>query len=264
MPTIALSWINHLKAATLAASSEVGSLSAANLLVDHLATKWRSAPGTAAFITADLTAAKPCRLFGIFGSNVTPAATWRVRLSSSAAHAGDLYDSGVVAMGAVVVNTVLKRNIAQAALLLPAAINARYVKIDLSDASIALNYVEAGAAWAGDAWQPAYGRSWGAVDGFKDEGPASYSEGGQKYIIRRDRQRVQQFSLDNLTDAERYNQVSALDRLAGRVENILVVPEPGGAYQNHDTVFGTLSALGAVTRRQVNLRARRFEIEERL
>ncbi|WP_374653128.1 hypothetical protein [Dongia sp.] len=265
MGTINLSWVNYLKTATLAASSEVGDLSAGNLMVDHLVTAWRSAPGTSAYLTADLGAVKACRLVGIFGSNLTPTATWRIRLSSSAAHAGDLYDSGTVLMKATVVNIIKKRDVSQAALYLPAVVNARYVKIDLSDAGVAaFNYIQAGAAWVGDAWQPTYGRSWGAVDGMRDDKAPSYSEGGQKYSIRADVPRIQQFSLDNLTDAERYGPVAQLDRIARRIENILVVPDPGGTYQNDDVVFGTLTTLGGVTRRQVNLRARRYEVEERL
>lgn len=266
MERTSISWLNHLDSATLAASSEAGNNAAANLIVEHLSTRWRSGPGTSAWLTADLGSAKPCRIFSLHGCNLSAAATWRIRLSSSAAHAGDLYDSAEVAMGAVVVNNVLDRDISQGVHILPAAIDARFVKIDLSDAALATgeNFVEAGAAWVGDCWQPTWERSWGATDGIKDERQPNYSEGGQKYGVKGERPRVHQWSFDNLTDAEKYSQVAQIDLRVGRLHNLLVVPLAPNGYRNHDAVFGTLTALGGTTRRQVNLRSRRYEIEERL
>lgn len=266
MDRTSISWINYLKSAALAASSVAGDNAASNLVVDHLSTRWRSGPGTAAYITADLGSVKPCRLFSVHGCNQSSTGTWRIRLSSSAAHAGDLHDTGDTATGAVVVNNVLDRDISQAVYLLPSAINARFVKIDLSDASLATgeNFVEVGAAWVGDAWQPAFERSWGAMDGLRDEKQPNYSEGGQKYGVEYERPRIHQWSFDNLTDAERYNQIAQIDLRAGRLHNMLVVPLAPDGYRNHDAIFGTLTALGGTTRRQVNLRSRRFEIEERL
>jgi hypothetical protein len=267
MGVLGLSWINYLKAAAaIAASSEADGLPAGNLIVDHLSTKWRSAPGTAADLTFDLGAPKAVRAIGVFGSNLTTSAQWSIRLSSTGAHAGDLYNSGALATaGFVVVNEVLERDISQAALILPAAINARYAKISLSDAGLAaVNYVEAGAVWVGDLWQPTWTRTWGAMDGLRDEAEANYSQGGQKYVTKAEVQRVSQFTLDHLTDAERYGPIADIDRRAGRRENILLVPSPNQAYQNDDAIFGTLSALAPVTRRNVNMRQRKFEIEERL
>lgn len=263
---LGLSWVNHLKGAALAASSQAGALAAGNLVVDHLSAKWRSGPGIAAELRFDLGVPKPVRVIGLFGTNLTATAQWTIRLSSSDAHVGDLHDSGALAnAGFVVVNTVLGRDFSQALLVLPAAITARYVAIDLADASVsAQNYIEAGAAWAGDLWQPTWTRSWGAMDGLTGEAQPNFAEGGAKYQVKRERRRLSQFSLDHLTDAERLDQVAKIDRLAGTVENVLLVTDPARPQQNQTAIFGTLTTLAPVTRRQVNIGSRRYEVEERL
>jgi hypothetical protein len=85
----ALGWINALDGAVMAASSEASGLPIGNVQwPSPLVTKWRSAGALSCFWTADFGAVQPIDVVGMFVENFTAAATWRIRLSSSSAHAG--------------------------------------------------------------------------------------------------------------------------------------------------------------------------------
>jgi hypothetical protein len=259
--TIAFSWINHLADATLAADTAV--LPAANLLKDHLCDKWRSGPTTSATFTFTLAAMKACRLLAFFGSNYTEMMTWRLRLSNVAVGDSEVYDSGVVSGGAVMVNKVADGELWQAVMMLPAAVDATFGQIDIADAGGG-SYRQAGALWLGDATFSKFGRSWGAKDQLVDPTEKARSIGGQLYTTVRDAARQVQFSLDFLSDEEVNTWVRQMDLTVRKSKPFVMVPEPNLPYQNAGAIFGTLVELPGTTRVHNDIRSRQYQIEESL
>jgi hypothetical protein len=253
----ALSWINAFDAAVLAASSEAAGLPIGNLQSGHLVTKWRSDGDLSVWWTADFGAAFPIDIVGIFGANSTAAATLHIRLSSTDAHDGNLYDSGVVAMN----RAVILRLRSQALLLLPSRVNARYLKIDLTDSGPA--YLEAGIAWAGPLFQPARNFSYGQAPAVQDPSVTTPSVGGQEYTDLRPKRMTDTFTFALLTEAEA-QQALDLDAAVGTASNVLWVRNPGQPDMNQNAILGRMTALAPAGSVTFNRRSRQFQIAERL
>jgi hypothetical protein len=261
-----LSWVNNLDNAVLAATSEVPTLPLSNLKVPHLATKWRSVAGVLSVAwTADLLTALPNDIVGVFGANFTVAATWRLRLSSSAAHTGNLYDSGIIAMAPARRQDlrdpgapVLK---AQALLKLPSTVTARYWKLDLIDSG--LPYLEAGLAWSGPLLQTERNFDYGQAPQMQDPSVTAATIGGQSYDDQRPQFMTDSFTCARLTDAEVQSFLD-MDAAVGKVRNLLWVKNPGAAEMNRTAILGKQTELGPSPSVFFNRRSRQFQIAERL
>jgi len=260
--SLAFSWINHLVGSTLSADTAV--LPVANLLSDHLCDKWRSGPTTSTTFTGSFGSLKTCRFLGLFGSNYTAMMSWRLRLSTVAIGGGDVLDTGVVTGGAVMVNEVADGEMWQAAMVLPANVDALHYQIDVTDAGGGDSYRKAGNLWLGPLQFPLFNRSWGAKEQLVDPSEKARSIGGQLYTTIRDAAREVQFSLDFLSDAEVNTWVRAMDLAVRKSKPFVMVPEPNLPYQNAGMIFGTLVDLPSTTRVHNNIRSRQYQIEEAL
>jgi hypothetical protein len=260
-----LSWINTLDAAVLAASSEVPDLPIGNLQSQHLSTKWRSAGSLSVSWTADMVTAMPVDAIGVFGANFTAAAQWRIRLSSSAAHAGDLYDSGLIAMNPEIRVDRRKPSApiskSQALHLIAAAVTARYLKIDFVDSGLA--YLEAGLAWVGKLWQPAQNFSYGQAPAFQDPSTTTKAVAGNAYTDLRPQYKTDTFTFPLLTEAEAQT-VLQMDNAVGTALNLLWVRDPSAANMNKTAVLGYQVQIGQMPVVSFNRRTRQFQIAERL
>lgn len=253
-----LSWVNHALGATITATSEVSTLPLSNLQDDHVAVAYRSVDASDLTIDFDLGSALIIAVVGLFGCNLTAAATWRIMISAVSAGATDLYDGGAVAAN-------VATGYGQMVQVLPAPVTGRYVRIVLSDAGVAsAGYFQIGAAWIGDLWQPAKNFSYGQQFGRVDPSVKSKSRGGQLYIDVRDQYRTHQFSMDFLTEAEIFDETLELERVAGTGSNILWIPDPGGIYQNRQAIFGTLTDLSPAANPYFAVFSKAYQIEERL
>jgi hypothetical protein len=258
-----LSWANALDGAVLTATSEAAGLPIGNLQVQHLSTKWRSDGALNVAWMADMIAAQPIDTIGIFGANFTAAAQWRIRLSSSAAHAGDLYDSGLVAMNPAI--RVDRRSPAaiiaksQTLSLLAAPVTARYLKIDLADSGPA--YLEAGLPWVGQLWQPGRNFSYGQAPAVVDPSTTTKSVAGNGYTDLRPQYMSDTFTFGLLTEAESKT-VEALDAAVGTALNLLWVRDPANA--NATAILGTQVQIAQMPIGSFNRRSRQFQIAERL
>jgi hypothetical protein len=260
-----LSWINYLDGAQLAASSEVPDLPIANLQSQHLSTKWRSAGALSVWWTADYGQALPVDVIGWFGANFTAAAQRRIRLSSSNAHAGDLYDSGLGAMTPDIrvdrrkPTAIVSKS--QAVHLLSSPITARYLKIDFSDSG--LDYLEAGLAWAGQLWQPARNFSYGEAPAMQDPSTTTKSVAGNAYTDLRPQFMADTFTFPALTEAEAKT-LLGMDGVVGTAMNLLWIRNPRPAEMSKTALLGMQVQIGQMPIVAFDRRSRQFQLAERL
>jgi hypothetical protein len=248
---------NALIGAELAASSETSDGVVGNLTKPVVATAWRALADTAWF-TADPGVARDVRFLALFGVSLSASATVRLRLSSSAAHAGDVYDSGVVAANPATVLDGRK----QCLLILPAVQSARYSKVDLVDAGA--GFIDVGYAWLGNWFVPTRNFSWGFSDGVRTSSNKEYSLGGQGYTMRRPKARVKTFELNFLTPAEAKAQGVEISDKAGNHAPFGIVPDPDASDAAREMVVGLLSEITPTAGVALNVRARPFELVELL
>jgi len=260
-----LSWINYLDAAVLAASSEVPDLPIGNLQSQHLSTKWRSAGALSVWWTADYASALPVDVIGVFGANFTAAAQWRIRLSSSAAHTGDLYDSGLINMNPEIRVDRRKPSApvskSQALHLLSSPVTTKYRKIDFQDSG--LPYLESGLAWDGKLFQTAQNFSYGQAPAFQDPSTTTKAVAGNAYTDLRPQYMTDTFTFPLLTEAEAKT-ILQMDAAVGTALNLLWVRDPSPANMNSTAVLGYQVQIGQMPIVSFNRRTRQFQIAERL
>jgi hypothetical protein len=260
-----LSWINYLDAAVLSASSEASGLPVGNLQVLHLSTKWRSDGMLNASLMADYGTALPVDVLGIFGGNFSAACQWRIKLSSTAAHDGDLYDSGLVAMNPDIrvdrrkPTAVISKS--QAVHLLAAPVTARYRKMEFQDTG--LSYLEAGLAWDGKLTQFERNFAYGQAPQTQDPSTITTSRGGNAYTDLRPQFMTDSFTFPALTEDEA-KILQAMDEAVGTARNLLWLRNPNQASQNKTALLGYQLQIGPMPIVAFNRRSRQFQLAERL
>lgn len=260
-----ISWINYFDAAVLVASSEAAGLPVTNLQSEHLATKWRSEGAADVAIMADFGEALPVDTIGIFGANFTADAQWRIRLSSSAAHAGDLYDSGLVAMSPHIRVDRRKKSApvskSQALHLLGAPVTARYWKVDFADAG--RTFFEIGLGWVGPLWQTQRNFSYGEAPLVQDPSTTTTTFGGNDYTDLRPQKMTDTFSFGLMTEAEAAIALE-IDQAIGTACSFLWIRAPLSATRNRDCILGRQPQLNALPSVAHDRRSRQYQIVERL
>lgn len=250
-------WINNLAGATLAASAETADGPVANLVKPQVVTAWR-ALASSAWFTADFGGAAPVRVLALLGVALGAGATLRLRLSSSAAHAGDVYDSGVISANAATVLDGRK----QCLLVLPATYSAQYAKVDLADGAAA--FIDVGWAFLGDWFQFARAYSWGFTDAVASQSNKERALGGQFYTQRRPKQRIRSFTLNFMSPAEAKAQSRDISDRVGDHAPFGMIPDPAAVDAAQEFLVGILSDLGTVAGTARDTRSRTFELTELL
>lgn len=257
MAKAVLGWLNRALTATLAATSEQAALPVENLINDHLAVKWRAQGAANQDIDLDFGSPLSIGAVGLFGTNLTAAATWRITMSTASQSGTDIHDSGTIPAAVVA-------GYGQAVHVLVADTSARYLRIRLDDAGNPDGYVEAGLLFAGPLFRPQRNFSYGRAHGLVDPSVRSKSKGGQLYVDLRDKYRVQEFELRGLTEAEVHSDALEMDRILGVSGNLLFVPDYESAFKNYDAIFGPISDATPPVHTRKPVFAKRYRIEERL
>lgn len=253
-----LAWLNKLDiAASLSAGSELDSLPGANVQQAHLSRKWHTAAGVkSSYLLLDMGASVLCQLLAVLGTNLTSAATLRLRASDAdpAATGSLLFDTGVVSAG-------VKDGYGAAYKSFTAT--ARYWRLDLTDNTVPDN-LQIGRVFLGPRWQPSENQLWEWSVTPLDESRLDESYGGQVYADVRPQRRVLQFVLDFMDAAEMYGNAFALARAQGIVRDVLAIPEITSAYVSEQSVWGLITASQPLVQRKVRIYQQKFEIKERL
>lgn len=253
-----LLWDNQADAALLSAGSEIATLPGANVQQTHLSRKWHTQAGVkSSFLVFDMLSSVACALLAVLGTNLTAAATLRLRASDAdpTAQDGQRLDTGTISAG-------VKAGYG-AAYQAFAAASARYWRLDLTDTSVPDN-LQVGRVALGPSWQPSVGQLYGWSVTPLDPSEIAESYGGQEYADERPQRRVLQFTLSWMDEAEMYGNAFALARAAGVVRDVLAIHDIAGAYLSEQAVWGRCIASEPLVRESLKIFRQKFTVKERL
>lgn len=252
-----IAWENKADAATLGTDSEIATLPGANVQQSHVAQKWYTAAGVnSAYLIFDMLSSVACALLAMLGTNLSAAATVRVRASDvdPTVTGTLLLDTGVLAGGVKEGYGAIYKAFASTA--------ARYWRIDLSDAS--LTQLQVGRVFLGPSWAPASNQEYGWSVTSTDESLISESYGGQDYADIRPQRRLLEFELKWGSEAEMYGNAFALSRAQGISKDVLAIHDITSAYVSEQAVWGRCTAAQPLVHRTTLNFRQKFSIKERL
>lgn len=239
MANLVLGYDDRVRSGTITGSSALVTLPAVNLQTQRLGQLWRGQPGvTTASLLVDFGASRTIGAVLLAGSNLTAAATWRVRLSTvdATGAAGNAFDSGTASAGVDIRYRL-------ALLILPTDATGRYLKVDLSDAS--LPWLEAGRLAALRLWRPRRNFAFGVSRPRIDFSKKSKGEAGDLFALRGAQQRVFTVTLQAVYRDELLADAEDLLLTAGTHDDILLCLDPDSANLGFDSVWGTMAELPA-------------------
>ena len=260
MTSAILAWDNKAAPSStiITPSTEVATLPAENLKDPHIAKKWRTTSVTSQYLRIDMASAQPVQVVALIGTNLTAAATWRVRASSSdpLVATGIVYDSGTVSAG-------IDTRYGLASLIMASEISARYWKIDLTDSG-ASGYLQAGRLFMGPMFQPKVNYSYNWSVAYIDPSRKNRSRGGQLYTDIQPMYRAVAFKFDFLTQAEALNGVLEIDRNCGLHRDLLALLDVDGSNRSEQAIWGTLESSSELSNPSFGVYSKAYRIEERL
>jgi hypothetical protein len=253
-----LAWVNRWDSATLTVGSEITTLPGTNVQTPHLSRKWHTlATVKSSHQVGDLGSALSNSLLGVFGSNLTSTATYRVRASNAdpAAVGTLLLDTGVLAAGVKTGYGSIYKTFTPT--------SARYWRVDIADASVPDN-LQIGRIFLGPHWSHSQSMlfGWGVTP--LDESPVEESYGGQSFPDARPKRRQLDLTLDFLTEAEIYDNAFAMARANGVVNDVLAIPFESGTYLSEQAVWGLCHAHKPLIHRLAQIYRQQFTVRERL
>lgn len=253
-----IAWDNLADDASISTDSEIATLPASNVQVAHVAQKWKTATGVkSAYVIFDMGSSIACDTAALLGTNITSSGTVRVRASDAdpTVTGSLLRDTGSLASGAKTGYGGIYKQFTTA--------TARYWRIDIADATVSDN-LEVGRVFLGPSWTPSINMQLGWSVTPVDPSLRTPSYGGQVYADEKPQQRVVQFELDFMNEAEMFGNAFALARANGVVRDVLAIPDIDGSYLPEQAVWGLLSASAPLVNEKLSLYRQKFSIEERL
>jgi hypothetical protein len=252
-----IAWDNEADSAVITAvSSEVSTLPGTNVQQQHLSRKWYMLPTiNDAYLVFDMGAAVTVGVLGVFGTNLTSAAQYRLTGSANAdGITAAVYDSTLTSAGV--------KNGYGAVYKPQSNPSARYWRLRLVDAS--LTQLQVGRVFLGPKWQHAQALVYGWGVQVQDLSPVEESHGGQEYPEELPRRRVVDFKLDFLTEAEMFDNAFAMAKANGVVRDVLVIPQENSSYISEQSVWGRVVMMEPIIHRLSQTFATKIQVKERL
>lgn len=238
-------------AVTLTASSSLLLLPVSNLVVPHIARKWRGSGGVTDYFVANLGAATSIDTLAVFGITGTQI---RFRISSvdTTGAAGDIYDSGTVSVDQTYLSSIK---------LITSPVSGRYVRVDITTTG---SYVEAGRVFIGLRTQFAYnfGKGWQRT--WNDRSVRTKTRGGQTQVFADNMFRSVDVKFDFINQTDRDGFVETIDIVNGMKTDVLFVANPASANLSRDSIWGLMTAITPVVQPSVGMFTKQYLIEERL
>lgn len=255
MTNCLIGWQNWFVTGTVSSGTALDGAPASNLGTDSGGDYWRST-ATTDYVQIDAGSAVAWRAVMLTRTNLTTAATIRIRLGTSAG-AGDVYDSGTISAGIVA-------GYQQAVKALPASYTARHCRIDLADASNPDGFLKIGLGFAGPMVEVERNFAYGSNAGMTDRGIVSETNGGQEYVTPKFRARTADLNFQAASEADAYSLFREIDWRSGIGGNIATIPDPDAAEIGKDAIFGRRTELSPVTRAGFTMWSVTLRLKERL
>ena len=241
-----LAWNNYVKTSVITATSAAPSMPASNVAGDQGSPSlgWQTVAGVVTLAGGALIKAVPTvtaqtwRVLGVFGTNISAAATVNFALWNNPA-------SPVAVWASTVAGPV--KGYGQVAVVLPVDTVADYLQIYNNDSTNPDGFINIPLVFGGPAWFPAGSTGFGSTVG-RDESVAEVvTRGGQEYPTLMWQRRRWNISLDSLRQAETWTQADPLFRIAKAGSNVFFAPDSASANLQQEAIFGRLKGTADVS-----------------
>ena len=275
-----ISSTNYSDGGTLTVDDEVATLPASNLQDQQIVKIWRNTQ-TSAQIDVDFGQQRIIDFMALIRHNISQTGTIRWRLSTVSNFSTTVYDSGTIDAWPIVeefgtlpwgvfqwggrLNPEVAAEYTISSFdVLTTAVQARYLRIDISDSLNADGYLQAGRLIAGPSYRPSVNYANGVQFEFVDESRITKSRGGQTFVDEVERYRVMRFELINLPENEMFGNVfNSIDRLRGVSKDILVIPQPAkSSTWITQNIYGRIRQTQPITNSALTYYGRMIEVEE--
>ena len=254
----------------LTAGSQRSNLPVSNLADPDPQRPWVTLGTTKDWAHADFGTPQSLRLLGLFGALCTPAARVRWRLGSTPlvgetpGIVADVLDTGWVSAG-------VAAGYWSTLWILTAAVSARSLRVDVDDPDRATTTVNGqapgdlitGRLWASNVIQPLRNFSYPLND--KSIDSAAKQRGRRSGAVSVDpgpKYREVSFGYEALSEVEGRGTFKEFLRKVGITDQIVFVPDPGGAYQATEAMLGRRTENSPVTRANFAMWSNALTIEE--
>jgi len=280
MSNMIIGAVNYVDSGTLTVDDEVATLPGTFLQDRQIVKVWRNTQLTAQ-IDVDFGQGRIVDFVALIKNNISTTGTIRWRLSNVSNFATTVYDSGVVdawpiveefgtlpwgvfSWGGYLNPTVAAEYTISAFDILDNTVQARYLRIDISDPDNADGYLQAGRLLAGPAYRPSINYANGVEFEFVDESRVTKSRGGQTFVDEVERFRRIRFDLINLPENEIFQNVfNQIDRLKGIAGDVFIVPQPDKASTwPTQNIYGRITNTDPIVNSSLTYYGRRIEVEE--
>lgn len=275
-----ISSTNYSDSGTLTVDNAVGTLPITNLQDRQIVKIWRNSQTTAQ-IDMDFGQGRIVDFVALIKHTISQTGKIRYRLSNVSNFSTTEYDSGLIdawpiveefgtlpwgvfSWGGYLNITIAAQYTISSFNVLTSPVQARYLRIDISDPDNTDGYLQAGRLIAGPAYKPSINYANGVQFEFVDESRITKSRGGQTFVDEVERFRRIRFELINLPENEMFQNVfNAIDRLRGVAQDILVIPQPDEPTtwitQN---IYGRIAQTQPITNSALTFYGRMIEVEE--
>ena len=275
-----ISSTNYADTGTVTVDNAVGTLPITNLQDRQIVKIWRNSQTTAQ-IDVDFGQGRIVDFAALIKHTISQTGKIRWRLSNASDFSSTVYDSGLIdawpiveefgtlpwgvfSWGGYLNITVAAQYTISTFAVLSSPVQARYLRIDISDADNTDGYIQAGRLIAGPAYKPSINYGNGIEFEFVDDSRITKSRGGQTFIDEIERFRRIRFDLINLPENEMFQNVfNAIDRLRGVAQDILIIPQPDEPTtwitQN---IYGRITQTSPIVNSALNFYGRQIEVEE--
>lgn len=217
---------------------------------------------------ADLGAAKLLRCVAVPRHNLSLTATWRLRLSTVSNFASTVIDTGWLdawpAAHRPDTEEFARGHLMRPLLWLGASeATARYLRLEISDASNAAGYVDLARLFVARRYLFAVNPQWGAKIAAQPRSVVQQSLGGAKWTQRRRALRLATLQVEGMTIDEAFLRHFEINSGADVTEQVFFAMDADDAANLHASAFlGTLKTLDGVTFQPVMRGRVQFQIEE--
>lgn len=271
---LGLFYPNRAPAATISGGSWLAARPVTKVASDDLTDVARSTDATTAStkIRLDLGAAYPLRAVALAYTNLSDAATWVIKLGTSAG-AGDVLTTAALPAWSLATETALAAIGANEGGLYylrrfhniyvhTASLSARYVTIELTDTANAAGYVDVGRAFVAGGYVPTVDAEIGGSDGIVSLSTLAQAESGAQWANSRRRLRRTSINLPERTQAEA-DILHDLMRYADTTEEVLYVTDTADMAKSQRYGFiGRLKELSPIQQPRYAVRSLGLSITE--